>query len=587
MPQIVIDGKRVEAGQGETIIQAAYKNKIDIPHFCWHPELSVSGNCRMCLVEVGMPKRLPDGSFAKDDNGDTVINYFPKLQIACATNVSDEMHVRTKTPKVIEAREAVMEFILINHPLDCPICDEAGQCKLQEYAFRHSNGESRFEETKNHNDKRQKWGPNVLYDAERCISCSRCIRFSKQIAGQDVLTFIQRGDHVTIKLFDETQLDNDYSMNVIDICPVGALTSPDFRFKSRVWDMSFNDSICTSCSRGCNIQVGVRNNEILRLEPRTNMYVNKYWMCDHGRLNYKNVNENRITEPLIKKDSTQIAVEWDEAYSKAFELLKKYKPAEIMFVLSPSSTNEDSYILGKFASEVIGCKNVDYFPREDKTFADDLLKTSDMSANIRGIDMLGISGKGIKAGELEKAINEGKIKALFIVDENFLTHSSIIESFTKLDTLIVNVSNRSKLSEMADVVLAGSTWAENEGSYINNDNRVQHFEPVITTKENLSRMGLKQGRLDRFGAHNDRWTHHELRGSRQAWRNLFNLARKFGVNWDYKRSGDIFKEMSGKINDFSGMTYSKLDEYQGIALGKSENPDPKLVNYESHFMKPE
>ncbi|MCO5251301.1 MAG: 2Fe-2S iron-sulfur cluster-binding protein [Candidatus Kapabacteria bacterium] len=230
MPHFFIDGKKIETKQGKTVIEAAYENGLQIPHFCWHPELSVSGNCRMCLVEIGMPKRLPDGTPENDENGNPMVNYFPKLQIACATPVTDGMYVNTNNAKVVEAQEAVMEFLLINHPLDCPICDEAGECKLQDYAFRYSDGESRFDEMKNHKDKRQKWGPNVMFDAERCISCSRCIRYSQEIAKQDVLTFVQRGDHVTIKLFDGTQLDNPYSMNVIEICPVGALTSPDFRF---------------------------------------------------------------------------------------------------------------------------------------------------------------------------------------------------------------------------------------------------------------------------------------------------------------------------------------------------------------------
>jgi NADH-quinone oxidoreductase subunit G len=232
MPHIFIDGKRLETKTGKTIIETAYENGLDIPHFCWHPELSVAGNCRMCLVEIGMPKRNHDGSLETDKNGNPVVSYMPKLQIACATPISDGMYVNVNNDKVIHAQEAVMEFLLINHPLDCPICDEAGECKLQEYAFTHSTGESRFDETKNHKDKRHKWGPNVMYDAERCISCSRCIRYAKEIADQDVLTFVQRGDHVTIKLFEGTQFDNDYSMNVIEICPVGALTSPDFRFKS-------------------------------------------------------------------------------------------------------------------------------------------------------------------------------------------------------------------------------------------------------------------------------------------------------------------------------------------------------------------
>jgi NADH-quinone oxidoreductase subunit G len=314
MPHVVIDGKTYEAAAGKTIIEVAYENGVEIPHFCWHPELSVSGNCRMCLVEVGLPKRLPDGSFEKDADGKTKIGYFPKLQIACATAITDGMHVRTKTETVKQSQEAVMEFILINHPLDCPICDEAGQCKLQEYAFLHSRGESRFTDMKNRAEKRQSWGPNVLYDAERCITCSRCIRFAREVAKQDVLTFVNRGDRVTVKLAEGAQFDNPYSMNVIDICPVGALTAKDFRFKARVWDMTFNDSICPGCSRGCNITVGTRNNQILRIEPKANPYVNKFWMCDYGRLTqHEKYNYNRVIEPRVKTNGLAEDVSWEKA----------------------------------------------------------------------------------------------------------------------------------------------------------------------------------------------------------------------------------------------------------------------------------
>src|ERR1041385_319252 len=240
MPKITIDGKEFEAQAGQTIIQVATDNGIDIPHFCWHPALSVAGNCRMCLVEVEKT---------------------PKLQIACATTVTEGMSVKILSEPATKGREDVMEFLLINHPLDCPICDEAGQCKLQDYAFEHSNGESRFVEDKTHKDKRVPFGPNVLFDGERCISCSRCIRFAQEVAEQPVLSFVNRGDHVTITTIPDQGFDNNLSMNVIDICPVGALTSRDFRFKARVWDMSFTESVCPGCSRGCSVKVGVRNNE--------------------------------------------------------------------------------------------------------------------------------------------------------------------------------------------------------------------------------------------------------------------------------------------------------------------------------------
>jgi len=306
MPKILIDEKEIEFKPGQTIIEAARDHGIEIPHFCWHPKLSVSGNCRVCLVEV---------------------EKMPKLMIACSTIASEGMIVHTQSEKTLEARNAVMEFILINHPLDCPICDEAGECKLQDYAYSHGEGESRFTEEKNHKQKHVQLGPHVMFDGERCISCSRCIRFCDEIAKDPELTFVQRGDSVTITTFPGEELDNPYSMNVIDICPVGALTSIDFRFKARVWDMSATKSICTGCARGCNIDIWVRNNEILRLTPRHNEEVNSYWMCDYGRLNtFKNVNvDDRVDCPQLRRDGKLVKVGWDEIYAEAASRIKSLR----------------------------------------------------------------------------------------------------------------------------------------------------------------------------------------------------------------------------------------------------------------------
>lgn len=589
MPHIYIDGKRIETQNGKTIIEAAYDNGLYVPHFCWHPELSVAGNCRMCLVEVGLPKRLPNGEFETDMNGNIIVSYMPKLQIACATQIVDGMHVRINHDKVIKAQEAVMEFLLINHPLDCPICDEAGQCKLQEYAFNHSRGQSRFEETKNHKDKRVPWGPNVLFDAERCISCSRCIRFAKEIAKQDVLTFVQRGDHVTIKVQDGARFDNNYSMNVIDICPVGALTSPDFRFKSRVWDMSFNPSICMGCSRGCNIQIGVRNNEILRIEPKTNMYVNKYWMCDYGRLSYyKKINENRVLNPSINKNGERKEVSWDEAISYAATLLKKYKPNEIMFIGSGRSSTENNYVLAKFAKSIIKTSNIDYFERIDETFADDFLRTKDLNPNAAGCREVGVipGSEKFSTKHLVENIRNGSIKLVYIMDEDFDLKDEYLEVISKAEAVIIHALNHSKLTEKADVVFASSYFAESEGTFINVNRRVQLFEPALVTSENLHRMGMKMSRLDKFGAHNDRWTQKEIRNCRPAWRVLTQLAMHFSFKFDFTRAEDVFNDITHNIGSFHGMSYKLLKKHQGVVLGKASSPDPVLHNYESHYMKP-
>lgn len=590
MPQINIDGKTITSEVGKTIIEAAIQNGIDIPHFCWHPELSVAGNCRMCLVEVGMQKRLPNGNFELSDDGIPVIQWFPKLQIACATQVSDGMFVKLTNNKVQKAQEAVMEFLLINHPLDCPICDEAGECKLQEYAFNHSNGESRFIEQKNHKPKRIEWGPNVIFDAERCISCSRCIRYAKEVAKQDVLTFVERGDHVTIELFEGTQFDNDYSMNVIEICPVGALTSKDFRFKTRVWEMSFTESICVGCAKGCNTKIGVRNNEILRIQPNTNMYVNRYWLCDHGRLNtFRNVNENRVTSNQIKIDNSIKKVSFEEAKNYAVENLHKFKSSEVMVIGSPYSTNEDLFVLQKFAKTVLKTKHLDFIPRIEESFADDFLKQKDITPNTTGAREIGIAPiqDGVGVNELIKAIQTKHIKCMLVMNDDLTDQPDLLEELQNLEFLITLSSNHSKITEIANVTFALSTYAEVEGTFTNIDGRVQHFTPAVVTKENLHRMGMKMSRLDKFGAHNDHWTQKEHRDCKPGWKIITQISNSMGASWHFNIAHDVFNEISKQLHPFNGMNYELIDKHQGLVLGRANQPDEVLVNYVSHYMKPD
>jgi len=588
MPHFVIDGERIETSHNKTIIEAAYESGLQIPHFCWHPELSISGNCRMCLVEIGLPKRMPDGSFEHDKNGNIAINYLPKLQIACATYVVDGMHIRTNTEKVLKAREAVMEFLLINHPLDCPICDEAGECKLQEYAYKHSRGFSRFIDEKNAKAKRQIWGPNVYFDAERCISCSRCIRYAKEIAHQDILTFVNRGDRVTIEVEKNKSWDNPYSMNVIEICPVGALTSKDFRFKARVWDMSFNDSICPGCSRGCNIKLGIRNNEILRIQPRTNPYVNKYWLCDYGRLTqYKFVNENRITKPLAKEHNEFIEFKWEEIHKKICDEIREFKPNEIFILASARNTNEDIYIIQKFAQSIIKTQNIGFLEHNDQSFGDEFLRVNDKTPNKKGLEVFGIKNITNNIGELIDKIKFGQIKCMIITDNDISDYQELIDELDNLDLLVSIVNNSSVLTEKSNYILPASTYAEVEGTFTNFEGRVQHFKPAITTYENLRFMGMRMSRLDKFGAFNDRWMQHELRYCRPMWKIIQNLANQFGANWSYKIVSDVFNEISINIDPFKSMDYHLLDFYQGLKLYKAESPEPKVVNYESHVMKPD
>lgn len=569
MPTITIDGKSFECQSGRTIIEVALENGIDIPHFCYHPALSVSGNCRMCLVEI---------------------EKLPKLAIACSTLVADGQVVHTINERSVKARESVMEFLLINHPLDCPICDEAGQCKLQDYAFQHGRGESRFVEEKVHKDKRVPFGPDVLFDAERCISCSRCIRFSDEIAEQPVLTFVNRGDHVTIETFPGTQLDNPYSMNVIDICPVGALTSRDFRFRARVWDMSFNDTICPGCARGCNIQAGVRNNEILRLEPRTNIKVNEYWMCDQGRLGeYRYVNENRVVRPLVKRDGVQYETGWDEATLAASGLLKGIKPNEIAFIGSPFMSVEENYALAKFAREVIGASSIDMAAYIEPEFADDKLRRADRTPNTRGAREVGIGPdkSGLNISAIVDAIASGRIRALYVLDQSLPVSDEIAEALSGLDALIVHAWNHTPIAALADVVFANSSYAEKEGVFVNGDGIVQHFMPAVVTQENERLMGMKMSRLDKFGAYNDKWTHGDRRDCKPGWQIIRDLARQMGTKWDYAWSEDVFDEIASRFPMFRSMTYAMLESSAGVELGKGDRPTPHGFRYVPHDLRPQ
>ncbi|MCS6809028.1 MAG: 2Fe-2S iron-sulfur cluster-binding protein [Bacteroidota bacterium] len=594
MLAFTIDGQTIEAKPGQTIIQAAFDNGITIPHFCWHPALSVAGNCRMCLVDVGMPKLNPDRTPVLDEHGNPVVMFMPKLQIACATQVSEGMVVRLHHDKVKAAQEAVMEFLLINHPLDCPICDEAGQCKLQEYSYKHSKGESRFIDAKNHKDKRVPLGPNVLFDAERCISCSRCIRYANEHAKQPVLTFVQRGDHVTIETFPGTQFDSPYSMNVIELCPVGALTSRDFRFKARVWDMSFNKSICPGCARGCNMSVGVRNNEILRLEPATNMDVNQYWMCDYGRLTqFPFVNQNRIKQPLLRhNDGTLADTDWDTAIAKAAELLSSVPAEYTMVIGSAKATNEDNYTLVRFAREVLRTPHCDFFRHENPLFGDTTLRHSDMTPNSTGAHAVGVqpSTGGIGAEQLAAKITSGDIRAVYVMEDDIATVSpELAAALDTLSVLIVHASNFTATVQKAHLVFAAPTYAELEGTYTNFQQRVQHLEPCLVTAENERRMGMKMSRLDKFGTHNDRWTQGERRHCRQSWRVLTALAKAMGADaerWNYRTSEDVFAELTRTVPFFAGMSYALLDEHKGVISGKADRAYSAVMEYESHSLKP-
>jgi NADH-quinone oxidoreductase subunit G len=545
MVKITIDGKELEVDPKLTIIQAAAQNGIHIPHFCWHPKLSVGGNCRICLVEV---------------------EKMPKLVIACSTQVAEGMVVKTKSEKVVKARNAVMEFLLINHPLDCPICDEAGECKLQDYAYKYSIGASRFQEDKVHKPKCVELGPHVLLDVERCIMCSRCIRFSEEIAHQSVLTFTERGTHVVLTTFPGTQLDNPYSMNVIDICPVGALTSRDFRFKARVWEMSSTDSICVGCARGCNTHVWVRNNEILRLTPRENGEVNFSWMCDEGRINsFKIVtSEKRLNGPLIRKDGVKVEAGWDEAISKVVTELHTYRKHEIAGISSAYATNEDNYVFARFIREVIGSKNIGLLSHIQSGSEDDLLIRADKTPNNLGALSVGAAGENETAGidHILKAISEGVIKVLYVLEDDIAANPKISEVLKNLEMLIVHSSVRNETTAKADIVLSASTFAEKHGTITNFNGRVQCIRPAVAMiEQERAKDGMAMSRWDKFAAQNDSWGKGIKRDARSSWRIIAAIASAIGGKMKYATAEEVFKEMTERLPAFKGLSYAKIGSH--------------------------
>lgn len=470
---INIDGADVEVPKGTNIIEAVKmvgKGK-EVPHYCYHPKLSVAGNCRMCLVEMGMPmKDRATGEAILDEDGKQKIGWMPKPTIGCATNASPGMHIRTGSPMVKEARNGVTEFLLINHPLDCPICDQAGECRLQEFSAEHGRGYSRFIEDKNVKPKRTRLGPRVMLDDERCILCSRCIRFSKEIADDDVLGFVDRGTYSTLTCYPGKELENNYSLNTVDICPVGALTSTDFRFKMRVWFLKRTHSICTESSVGANTEVWSREGKIYRITPRRNDAVNDTWMTDSGRLLYKAIeSEDRLTHYTIDG----VHKPSDEVAAATVELLKG---GDAALVGSAHSSVEEQFFY-KLIAERSGAKVslVSHYGE-----GDGLLQSEDRTPNLRGALVTGLIEKLPEAelGALARDINTGAIKTLFVVNEDITKLGISAEALANVKLIYVG-SHTNDTAKVADLVIPSLMVFEKEGSFINQSFRLQKFKTAV------------------------------------------------------------------------------------------------------------
>jgi len=471
-----IDGRDIAVPKGTNMIEAAALLGIEIPHFCYHPKLPVSGNCRMCLVEMGTPAVDPATKQPVMDpaTGKQRVNWMPKLQIACFTNATPGLHIRTGTPAVKEARAGVMEFLLVNHPLDCPICDQAGECKLQEQAADHGRGASRFIEKKNVKPKRTQLGPRVTLDDERCILCSRCIRFTRDIAKQDVLGFVDRGSYSTLTCYPGRELDHNYSLNTVDVCPVGALTSTDFRFKMRVWFLKTTLSICTESSVGVNTEVWSREGVIHRITPRRNDAVNDTWMPDSGRLLYKRVtDEKRLVEPRVGGHSATP----DAALAAAIELLRS-QLGTTAIVGSGRQPIEEQYLTKQLAI-ALGHVPADIVGRVGES--DGFLISADRNPNTRGALVTGL----LKAyppptalTELADAIDHGAVKTVVTFGEDLAAAGLTAERLAKISIIAVG-TRRTATTDIAKILIPALTVFEKRGSFINQQFRLQKFDAAV------------------------------------------------------------------------------------------------------------
>jgi NADH-quinone oxidoreductase subunit G len=441
----------------------------------------------MCLVEVGMPAMGRDRKPILNQDGTPkiqkgVLPYDPSLPrgaIACATPVAPNMEIHTDSDNTKMMREGILESLLINHPLDCTICDQAGECKLQEYSMEHGQAKSQFAETKVSKPKQVDLGPRIMLDDERCVLCTRCIRFTRDVAHDDALGIVNRGSYNTIAAYPGSKFDNNYTLNTVDLCPVGALTSKDFRFQMRVWFMKETESICTSCSTGCNIKVGSRENKVYRYEPRDNDAVNASWMCDEGRLNYKWVHrEDRLKECLIRnRNSGSRSVEWVTIIQELSERLSKCEKGSVAILASARASNEELYLIKLLADHFEAI--TDCVPRKGE--GDNFLVQSDKNPNSNGARAIGIafSEMGIQIPEIDEGISEGRIKTLLSFGENITRVGMNDELLAKLDLLVVSGILGSHAADKADFLLPGCAHLEKRGSFVNEKGRVQKFMKAV------------------------------------------------------------------------------------------------------------
>ncbi len=511
MVTLTIEGREVIVPPGTNLIEAAKTAGVLVPHYCYHPSLPVAGVCRMCLVEV---------------------EKFPKLAPACATSVGEGQVVHVHSEKAREARKGVLEFLLINHPLDCPICDQAGECELQDYTFAEGRKDSRYMEPKRFNPM-EDFGGDVLYVPNRCILCTRCVRFMDVVAHDPVLNVSERGDRAYIGKFEGSDLTHEWASNVVDLCPVGALLSKDFLNKARAWELDRTASICPSCSQGCNVTLEMRDNVVVRIRPRPNMAVNQHFACETGRLNYRWINRrDRLEYPQVRTADGLVTASWSDAIAKAAALLTGTRRVTVL--ASPSLSNETLFLLGRLAAQV-GATTVTTIRRGHEAplpGVPDLSLRAERAANHTGAEVFGFVDSASPLASV------GADDVLILADAAGMVPtlpagSTIIVMGTVLDDA---------MRELAAVALPICNFAEEDGTFTNLRGRVQRFLQAKAPPAQV----------------------------RPSYRVAGDLATATGAGTFPALASDVFGALAAHVPAFAGLSYRNLGLQGSVTAAPAE-----------------
>ena len=501
MVTATIDGREVVAKPGTTVIEAAKALGIEIPYYCYHKRLSIAANCRMCLVEMS---NAPGG----------------KLMPACQMTVAEGVAVKTDTPRVKDQQRATLEFLLLNHPVDCAICDQAGECKLQDYYMKYDRQPSRLDVPKVQKGKRVVLGPMVVIDQERCILCTRCVRFMREVAKEPQLGVAERGNESFITTFPGQPLDSKYAGNVVDICPVGALTSTDFRFRGRVWFMSAARSVCTGCARGCNTFLDYLNDTTYRYRPRENDAVNQEWMCDDGRVSYKYLNHERVLVAREGRGAQAKTLAREAAIERAAAALAPHaREGSLAVLLSPLASVEDLLAAATVAKEALGVAEVFVGGRRDG-WQDDFLKRADENPNRKGLELVAQAlGLAVRPfGDLAGAVAAGKVRAVWAVGTE-VPDAAAAAALEGAEVLVAQAYGDGPVARQATLLLPASPHSESDGTFVNFEGRAQRFELAYYPRGD----------------------------SRPHWLLASELGRALGLGYRFATARDVFAELGKRL----------------------------------------